>query len=407
MRISRRALLAGSCSALAPISWTGGNGVAAASGQDPRAFQDIFGAPSRGRIVLDARTYDLTEAIAWNLSDVVVRGVPGKTRLRTNHRTVLYFSRACRNVVFEDIIFETANANSAEQSYFATVLSDNFRLTNIKFIRCGFTARHYRGDTAVFAGVNAFKLIAEARDAVIEQFHILEPVIDGYGAMGVEVQNHAGDGVQRYFDVQISGGLIRDTGLSGTHGQGVSLSGPGSDCKINSVFDNCRYAAIENVGASNSVFSGRSRNLTRSCGPLMFTNTTPMADCVIEDFQCLDRANGDVRLENMKGVRLQGNRLSLSGRVVIQDVEGLRASDEAYLVGALPGLLIQSTSGRVCKNNEWVRTVIEATGTDRMQPLVQFFGSGTRQNRLIGPTLRGVGPLRSQNVNGAELNSLT
>ena len=309
-------------------------------------------------------------------------------------------------MVFEDIHFETAHSDSTDQSYFATILSDNFRLTNIQFVRCSFTARHFCGETPVFAGVNAFKLIAQAGDAVIERFHIIEPTIDGYGVMGVEVQNHANDNVQRYFDVQVLDGLIRDTGLSGNHGQGVSLSGAGADCKISSLFDNCLYAAIENVGASNSAFSGRARNLARPCGPLMFTNTTPMDDCSIDNFQCLDRANGDVRLENMKRAKLRGNRLSLSGRVVFQDVQGLRAHDDVYAVGTRPGLLIESTRGGVCRDNEWTRTELDATGTAGPQPLVQFFGSGTTRNRLISPLLRGVGRAASDNVNGASLNSL-
>lgn len=295
-------------------------------------FTDIFGVPGRGRILLDGITYDLgANSLVFGLSNVWVKGVPKKTKLTCSAIGLISFL-ACTDVVFEDIIFECTNATAADD-FRGVINLFHAVFRRIRFINCYATAPN--------CGINGLKVVVEdalmpgvPADGIAESIWWHGGGIENVGRMAWEFQNHAyeiGSLTQRYFDIQILNAVAKNTGLTVVDkGMGVSLSGYGSDCKVDSEFDNNSFCCIENVGASSSKFSGRSKNLTRMCAPISFTNNLPMRDNTIEDFKTLDIAMGEVRIRTQIGLITRGNVFKVTGSIDYTNCSGAKSWGDSY-----------------------------------------------------------------------------
>lgn len=143
--------------------------------------------------------------------------------------------------------------------------------------------------------------------------------------------------------------------------QGVSFSGYGSDCRVDTTFDNNSFANIEGVGVSSSKFSGRVRNqLARPADPLSFTNNLGMRDLTIADFKTLGEADGSALLRDIVGLTMRGNVLDLSGYVDVTNTEKLRSTDDRYKTRHPFGIYI---NGANAKDNSWSRLLLDRSAT--------------------------------------------
>lgn len=343
-----------------------------------KPFSALFGAPARGRIQLERSSYDVgQQTLLWNLSNTWVKGAPGGSRIRGSARTLLNL-QSSHDCVFEDIVFEvTANA-PAGSSYHGVVRAADAMLRNHRFVRCSFIVRQ--------ANQNAIKIIAEKGNAHVEGLHFEDCVIDGAGRMGIELQNHGPDNAERLVDFRWQGGAVRNTGLISGAGMGISLSGTGTDHVVDTLFENNRYAALENVGSSNSRFSGCSRSQTRAkTFPVSFTNTRPMRNNVIADFVCLDRASGGCRIWNQVDLTMRDNRFIVSDAVDFRGIANLRSSGDSYdSSGPLVMTVDQyPASGRATEGNLWDTLTLDGRhGPAGARSPVRFSGSTTRDNVL-------------------------
>lgn len=341
-----------------------GGGPLATTEKNTSVFTELFGAPLRGRIILDPVTYDIgANHLTFGLSNVWVCGVPGLTKITTTNLGLLWFT-ACSDVVLENIIFEVSAIDAGTGDYRGVINMLHAFFGRITFIRCVFRVPD--------AGLNAVKIIVEpeamhdpGQEGLAESIHFYECRAEGTGRMGFEVQNHGhaiGDTKQRYFDIVWDGGVIQNTGLvDATNGQGVSFSGHGADCRVNTLFDNTSYCAIEGVGVSSSKFSGRVRNqMARPSDPLSFTNTLPMHDLTIEDFKTLGQVDGSVLLRSITGLTMRGNVLDLSGYVDITNTQKLRSTNDTYKTRHPTGVYI---NGSEAKNNSWSRLTLDRSET--------------------------------------------
>lgn len=364
-------------------------------------FTRIFGVPVRSVIQLDGIVYQLGSlSLTWDLSHTTVRGVRGRTVIRTSAIGLLYF-QSCSYCTFEDIVFEvTGTQRQEDYRGVVNMLHGSFR--NIAFHRCIWRAPR--------AAINGVKIIVEAKtpahaEGLAEHIYFYDCEIDGVGRMGVEAQNHSTDTTERYSDIVWEGGTIRNTGLVNHNGQGISFSGEGTACRVNALFDNNLLACIEGVGVRSSSFTGRCQNQKRVCNPLSFTNTTPMWDNRIQDFRTLDRANGEVQLWTTTRLELRDNMLDLTGGIHIRDVEGLTSTNETYTTRSPIGLFIEGKS----RNNRWVGLSLDCRGTPKgAYSTVRFYGSGVRDNVIENARLlRASDGVAEDNLLGARNNRIS
>lgn len=341
----------------------------------PAPFTQVFGMPVRGKIQLDAAVYQLGSlSLLWNLSYVTVRGVRGKTIIRTSAIGLLYF-QSCSHCIFEDIIFEvSATTDVPDYRGVMNLLHGEFR--NLTFHRCVWRAPR--------APINGIKVIVEAAipgrqaEGRAETLHFYDCDIADVGRMGLEVQNHSSaDMIERYHDIIWEGGSVRNTGLKAADGQGVSFSGKGGNCRANTLFDNNLLACIEGVGVRSSYFTGRAQNQLRSCNPLSFTNIIPMWDNIVEDFRTIGRANGEVQFWCTRGLKLRHNIIDLTGGIHIRDMTGLESIGDVYSTRSKIGLFIEGNS----YNNRWRDFRLDSSET----PLgafstIRFYGPQVHNN---------------------------
>jgi hypothetical protein len=221
--------------------------------------------------------------------------------------------------------------------------------------------------------------------------------------MGLEVQNHGNDDA-RYHDIRWLGGRIADTGLRSANGMGVSLSGYGSDCQIDSLFENNRFAAIEGVGIRNSVFSARFGRQTRPVDILSFTGERPMRDNVIRNCRTIGRANGNVLLRGQTGLQMSGNDLSLAGGVLCRDINTSLVKADRYRTAGTSSLFVEGTSA----GNRWTGCTFDNGLSARAFSTLRFLGAGTCDNLVSDSRLvRGAEGVDADNLSGASRNTVT
>lgn len=406
-------MLAGLAAMAVPIGGTalaqaGQN--AGARGPRTKPFTALFGTPVRGRIQLDRADYDVgNNILSWNLSNTWVKGVKGGSRIHGCARTLLSLQNS-HDCVFEDIVFEVTAQTRASNSYEAVVRSAHALLRNHRFVRCRFIVRD--------ANQNALKLVAEHGNARIESLHFEDCVIDGAGRMGIELQNHAHDGVPRLIDFRWESGAVRNTGLISGDGMGISLSGLGTDHRVNTLFENNRYAALENVGSSHSMFSGQSRSQTRGdVAPISFTNVWIMRNNTIADFVCLDRASGSCRIWNQLDLTMRNNRLIVAKGVDFRGIANLRSSNDVY---DSSGPFVMSVAEyasfkRATQGNVWSGLTLDTRNAapGLSSAAIRFSGKGTADNVLDNakvwarPGSAGQARVKGiSNIQGARSNAL-
>lgn len=369
-----------------------GAGAAVADNSTP--YANAIGTGGK-KIRLDAVTYPLTSSITIaGKSNLWIKGVPGRTRLTSaTLRTLLLFTGTVTDVVIEDVEFESTLVNAAELSAAGLVYSDNANLSRVTFVRCGFSVND--------AYSNAIKLVCDTSE--LDRVRFYDCYITGAGRMGLEVQNHNAVQVTRYSEVEWIGGRVANTGLVGVNGMGISLSGKGTDCKVDARFDNNLTCALEVVGASNSTFSGRAVNQTRAVDVISMSGTyVTMTDNTLEDFKCVGAANGFAKIYSQIRLRERGNILNLSGGFTeYRNVIDGRSSDCAYISNEVYALYMEGeTTGNVWENAELNNSA--STGNFAT---VRFSGADTTGNQFLNPVIRqGTGGNPVDQVGGALVN---
>lgn len=351
------------------------------------SFAELFGWGRK--IELPAQTCLVTTTLVLSQSNTWIKGVPGRTVIKSTSLTKVFQLASLASVVIEDVIFESA-AVSASEEFFGLVYSNNANLTNVTFIRCKFRVPD--------ANSNAIKLIVET--GVANGVFFFECEIEGTGRMGLEVQNHVADTTVRYNDVVWEGGFIKDTGLIAGDGQGVSLSGYGENCRVDTLFDNNLFACIENVGASYSTFSGRAKNCTRSCDPVAFVNERAMTDNTIVDFKCMEQVNGDVLLRGQDRMRERDCIWRISGDYSVRDNNNGRHKGSTVVGASRYGIYVEASTG-TAKGNRWEAFSLDNTAGPGNFAMVRFIGANAQGNEVLDTQMKYSGGVIADHEDGA------
>jgi hypothetical protein len=364
--------------------------------QNHTAFTTLFGTPSRGRIELDGRTYSLDDggfgSLLFNLSNVVVRGVPGKTVISASNFLVAMYLGNVANVVFENIIFESLKIDGPVSIY-GIVTSIGSNLDNIRFINCGF-----RGPTTLGAAGNGVKLVANANGGgYVNRTHFEGCYIENVQRMGIE-PTALDDGNQTAFinDFKFLGGYIRNTGLGEpVSGQGVSLDGYGNDFEVDTSFENNSFACFENVGFSNGRMTGIVRNQSRSCDVISMTNTRPMRDVTIHDVKTIGQVNGGYKARYQTRLRQRGCQLDLAEPVSLLNVCDSSFRDEQWTIQN-GGHYIEAPGDGRANACTYDNVVIDGRAEQATRlSLVQWNGASVN---LFGNRMRNCTLLRGPNI---------
>ena len=332
---------------------------------------------------LGAGTYavDTAYGLTWIASNTALVGEgAGKTILRQidhlrNDGSALRIGD-CENIRVADLTIHGANG-------FGSLYSNGSIVRNATFERVTFTSDPQSTiDGSWFASTNGVRWVAEG-SASVSGLRFIDCTFLECGRMGIEFQNHTGDTVPRFRDIQIIrpkfidiGGANQSAGYSA--GMGISLSGYGEDITIfNPSFDNVREICLELVGASRvKVTDIRVRSDTLGNGLVQATNFRPMYGNVIDGLRWIGADGGviettapavatEIRLDNWHDGVLSDVYLSVQGGVAIRLgvnhasngnlIENcILSSDQATVVSnfqcernAFRGNRITSTSGGV------------------------------------------------------------
>jgi hypothetical protein len=364
--------------------------------QNHTAFTDLFGTPRRGKIELDARTYSLDDggfgSLLFNLSNVIVRGVPGKTVISASNFLVAMYLGSVSNVVFENIIFESLKTGGTVSIY-GIVTSLGASLENIRFINCGF-----RGPETIGAAGNGVKLVANANGGgFIYRTYFEGCYIENVQRMGIE-PTALDDGNQTAFinDFKFVGGYIQNTGLGDpVSGQGISLDGYGNDFEIDTVFENNSFACFENVGFSNGRMTAVVRNQSRTCDVVSMTNTRPMRDVTIHDVKTIGRVNGGYKARYQTRLRQYGCQLDLAQAVSFLNVCDSSFRDEQWTIFS-GGHYVEAPGDDRANACSYDNVIIDGRNdTAARLSLVQWNGAS---GALFGNRMRNCALLRGPNT---------
>lgn len=380
-----------------------GAGAAASQTANYAVLTELFGVPSKGRIFLDLDTYDIgNRTIALPLSNLWIKGRRGGSTLKTSAKTLLSIGDTTDNV-YEDINFVSTASDTTDDSVNAVVQFLQRLALRHRFIRCTFAIPN--------AAANAVKLIADhpgkrTEEITFEDCHVLSA-----GRMGVELSNDplsglgAPDTVTRHFGFKWLGGSIKNTGLVSVpgYGMGLSVHGFAEDCEVDSRFDNNMFAAIENVGACNSVFTGRATNIRDTpsgtvSAALSFTGNTrldpsrKMSDNVVHDFKA--DTGREIRFWNQERLTTRGNRFKLSAGTAGVGYVTYAGSTKCLSVGDqydCDGNYVLQAKTEVASGGATANCVWEALDLDHSRAsnpfqMINFMGNGTIGN-IVRPSV--------------------
>lgn len=347
-------------------------------------------------ISFDAGEYLVTN---WSFSNsnVVIQGSSNGETVLANATTgrVLTFSGSVSNVTFKNITFKS-NFVSAAENLFGLVTANGASLLNIRFENCRFAAPSQN--------INAVKLIAEGA-ARASGVYFDRCQFKDIGRMAVEIQNHTADTVVRYDNIHVRNCLIQNTGLNGTFGMGVSLSGYGSGCSVkNTKFANTLTVGIEGVGVSNSEFHyNEFTEQSRASNPLSFSNTRPMTgNSFVGNFSS-STINGSLVINNNSNAVFCHNRFGVSGSFTLNNSSNNDFRDCVFNTAGNYSVFITGTSN----NNSFIHCNLNNVASTANFAVVRFDGASTVRNVFESCNLtRGTGGAFADQINGAAGNFL-
>lgn len=210
------------------------------------------------------------------------------------------------------------------------------------------------------------------------------------------------DTTTRHFDFKWVGGSIKNTGLISPdgYGMGVSFAGWAEDCEVDARFDNNRYAAIENVGACNSRFTGRVTNMrdyvstSTPSAALSFTNNNylspdrRMIDNEIVNFTASDGTCRAVRIWLQDRAKLRDNYWNVTiggtsqGRVSFAGCRDCYSEGDYYQATGVNVLqvLTDNSQGGASTRNRWNNLRLDHSGAATANSLVNVVGVGSDYN---------------------------
>lgn len=426
-RVERDAIFASQIEWLSAIGGDGAQSLIARLGNYPIQTADFAGtdqqqldkaltAVSGGRVLLlEPRTYTLTSRLEKALSNCAIIGVPGLTKITTSTYTQVLRLLSCSDVLFSGITFETTRVSAGADTGTGVVYSNptgfgsGHTLERVSFSRCRFTAPSNN--------TNALKLVLSSSAIPSNEWSTVSDILiedcqfEDIGQMGFEVVNNAAGTTVLYKRVRVLRSLFRNTGLSGSYGMGVSLSGPGTRCVVEDCdFDNNLILALENAGSSQGAFRyNRFKNQPAASASIGMSQG-PLYDLQVVGNVDETASTGQTYFFGVNDSYFSGNLFrggnSTNPSVLFRDGARNTFVGDRYVStsSAKYALLVESTTGDA-SDNRWVACRADHSASSSVSDAVVFSGASTLRNRwLNGVIRRGASNLPFSQTNSATDN---
>jgi hypothetical protein len=220
---------------------------------DQAALAAFFAAASGKEAHLGPGTFKLTAMLTFGLTNCVIRGVPGQTKITGDFGYALIRLLDLQNVRIEDIIFETTYVNPVENTGDSVVFSYQNSAREVEIRRCTFRAPFANVSGLTFYG----RITTSDTTGVMDGLWIEDCIFEDLGRIGctLMMRNPATPwaGQRVYFNRNKGINL----GLNGSYGFLVSWDGHGQffSCNDNYV-KNALGIGIENTTWCHGTFIG-------------------------------------------------------------------------------------------------------------------------------------------------------
>jgi hypothetical protein len=295
------------------------------------------------------------------------------------------FLNKCSNLTFTDIHFTSSFLGITDNVY-GSVTFGNATLLNITFIRCRFSAPLSKG--------NALKIVQEL--AISSNIRFIECEFIDSLRMGLEIQNHTSDSVDRCTNIVVDSCLVKNCRY------GMSFSGFMSGFSvINNIFDDIKLLAIEGIGVNNSVFDTNTfQNFVENYYPVSFTNTRLMTGNVISNNVEINPEHKLVEwtLRTSVYMKFTGNVID-GGFVYLTNVNNSYFSENDIKSKGVYALMLEQSANNLIESNEISNQGVANYAT------IRCYGNRSVNNKFIGNRVKaGIGGSYFDQINGATGN---
>jgi hypothetical protein len=218
-------------------------------GADNTAIMEAYSLTGK-KLFFPAGEYFYDRAAISSHSNWEIFGEEGTIFRTTTDQVVVWITGNSSSWKLHDILFENTVSDSSEGTegliFIANFGDSGNNISNWQIWNVGVTAPNRK--------TNGIKLIAEDESGFMDNWSIYN--VRGYslGRMGIEVQNHVGDGVQRFRNYSIRSSKLQNIGTvhSGVSVSAISVSGPG----IGGIIDDVDIIDVHTASGWNVVNYG-------------------------------------------------------------------------------------------------------------------------------------------------------
>jgi len=383
------------------------------------ALTAFFTAASNGVNFLPAGTYTLTSLLdlsAVPLSNCVIKGVPGLTKITGNFdfRTILL--GALNHVVFEDIIFENTYTSAAVNNTYAAVYTVNNDIKEVSFRRCKFTSPNCDGNGLYhYSRTNP----AGSETCVIDGLWVTDCEFTSLGQVGFGINNNqvSADKYTAVRRVHIRRNKFDVMGIKLRYGMAVTLNGFLSAFSVDDNYVNSPYGVgIENTfGIDGSMKDNRflfdPAKKSRAMSVADASATYPSRGMTISGNKCLNDASYHSYASFCNDSTLSGNTWRFTGAVTgeedafwVLDSNRIKITGDFFISDKKYAMRFVSTTG-TCSGNRLRNCTFDTSASAAVTATVNFDGASTTDNYAEGKMTKGTGGSAWTQTNSAANNA--
>lgn len=360
---------------------------------DTVAMTAFFVAASGNSCFIPAGTYKLTSLISQALSNCVIRGVPGQTKITGSFDYAIIQLLDCQNVQFENIIFETTYVNAVQDTGKSVVYSYASAI-EVSFRNCTFTS-----PDANTSGLTFYVRTGPTdTTGTIDGLWIEDCIFEDIGRIGCTIMMRNPSTPEAAQRVYFNRNKGNNLGLSGSYGFLVSFDGYGRTFSCNeNVVTNALGIGIENTVWTDGDFIGNQFGASTTLyDPFSFSNVSglPMTNLRVMNNKYISPLAGKSGFFNVDDSYFSGNSFDTAGAyaAIFRNCNRNRFFGERYTSNGIYAMYVENSVGQTVTGNEWIECFFDNSGSASNFATIRFYGSGVTDNVVRSPViLKGTG----------------
>jgi hypothetical protein len=358
-------------------------------GDSTQKLKNFFGAISNSTASMAGESFMVTSLIDLDMSNCVISGVKGKTRIYGDFGYRVVEIGAVSDLSIQHMWFDNLYTNPVEDGYYSTVNSRNKNIRNLGFYGCKFSAPNCNGNglTLYVNGLTTDAWQCDGLDVIGCEFTMI-----GRQACTLMNRSEVANKEKLFRRVRFNNNRGVKLGLSGNYGMLVSFDGYGSDfeCNFNYVED------ALNIGIENTHWSDGSISHNQFAQGSLNSRFQPFAcegfNVDVIGNKCVTPVRDQSYFAGSRGSKFRDNYLELAADALAPRCMLIRNSSEiigggnTYInSGSLANascITIDSTTG----TSEYINLSDETFNLNTLsgQSCVTFSGASTTKNKVSG-----------------------